>query len=210
MKKKSIGILVLMALILPLNLYSQGLIMKATSNGSRWIGTDTEHNERKFRMQYGLEYGFALGEKLFLVPGANYSQRGMNYFDSESIDLVVPTTYKIQSLISLNYVDIQLPVRYYINETIFISAGVYQSFLVSETGQFTFAECIDSRCTGDSEEVSDIEGIEKTEIGYLLTIGCLIKDKWFLEAFSQRGLTSITEDDKIFNDSIGLSMGYKF
>ncbi|WP_221406653.1 outer membrane beta-barrel protein [Ekhidna lutea] len=185
--------------------------MKSALTSSKLVGDDTEDLTRTQRFQVGLHYGFTLKENLFLTPGINYSQRGAFYEETETHSFFqLPVTTTARAELSLDYIDLILPVKFIMHDRVYALAGIYGSFGVDKKSEFTWRECVDGNCTGMKEDLETSE-ISDSDNGIILGLGLRIINNLAIEGVLQNGFKNLfDEEDKVTNQSLNFGVAYHF
>lgn len=153
-------------------------------------GSDADGCDNIISFKAGLSYEFGLSESFSVIPGVEFVSKG---YSEEAIDGDIRMTY------------LQIPVfaayKFSVSDNmkLAIKAGPYASY-----GLFG------SDIEWDYEETTNVfDAFEKFDAGVIAGLSLEISD-FVIGAEYSRGLTKLDSELKAYNQTFGLTFGYKF
>ncbi|MEP0985154.1 outer membrane beta-barrel protein [Ekhidna sp.] len=204
-------LLIIGILMMPFLIQAQTFTIKSSFALSKWTGDglDIDH-ENRTGFSFGLYYGTSLTDNLILNFGSRYISNGTIQRFSESLD-VFNVSFHDLLVVKTSNLDIPILAQYMLNDRVYLLAGPYASFLLSEETTFTYTECIDSFCTGEKEKLDFDDVLESNSIGVELGIGAMVRKGLLIEINYLKELSSvIDQDDPVQNQSLMFTLGYSF
>ncbi len=203
-------LLIITIFLVPFFIYSQGFTIKSALAFSKWTGEGIEiaHENRK-SICFGVSYGVQLANNFILNFGGRYLSNGTVQRFSESEEFF-DVTYHELLVVKTQNLNIPVLAQYMLNEKVYLLAGPYASFLLSDEVTVTYTECIQGFCTGEKESFDSEDLLESPTIGFELGIGVFFSNKFLFEANYLKGLSSVIDlDDPVKDQSFMLTLGYQ-
>lgn len=203
----------MLLLVAPVLTIAQGFAIKAGANLSSWSGDDVESADVRMGYQLGLHYRARASEKLSIVPGIQFTQRGVQDSDKETYDWYEGTeiSYEYQMKVRANYLDFPLALEYQVDPSLYLIARPMLSALLKNNYTEIYRECLDGECTGakDEDEIDSYRGADFSlgvGIGYLISkhIGFSVGYQWGLMTLDEE------KDAEAFNRTVDFSLEYRF
>ncbi|MDT0293847.1 porin family protein [Mesonia ostreae] len=166
---------------------------------------DTDDADSRTGLHIGAFAEFMLSEKFAFQPELLYSMQGNKYEESETI---LGETFKAESKLKLDYINIPLIFKYYATEGLAIEAGPQVGFLVSANEEYE-ASGADVSESGDEDVKDFYKSIDyglNIGLSYTLDMGVMFGARYYY------GLADIADTDNYDekNNMIQISVGYKF
>ncbi|MEQ8554646.1 MAG: porin family protein [Cyclobacteriaceae bacterium] len=214
MKHLAMFSITMLLLAAPILTHAQGFAVKAGANLSSWSGDDVESADVRMGYQLGLHYRARTSEKLSIVPGIQFTQRGVQDSDKETYDWYgngTEVTYEYQMRVRANYLDFPLALEYQVDPSLYLIVRPMLSALLKNNYTEVYRECLDGECTGTKDE-DEIDTFRSTDFSIGLGIGYLITRQIGFSVGYQWGLMTLDEekDAEAFNRTVDFSLEYRF
>ncbi|WP_424960950.1 porin family protein [Ekhidna sp.] len=196
---------------MPLLIFAQGLSIKSSVSLSKWKGDglDIAH-ENLTGFSVGMLYGIPISDNLIMNLGSRYTSNGTVQRFSESSN-IMGISYHDQLIVKTKNLDFPILAEYWLNDRIYLMAGPYVSFLLSNEATFTYTQCIGEACIGEKEKYDLDDALESNSFGMEIGIGTLIFNGLLVEVNYLTGLSSLVDqEDPVKNQSFMFTLGYKF
>ncbi len=213
MKRSTILFSTMLLFTAPALTHAQSWSVKAGANLSTWTGDDVESSDARLGHQLGIHYRIRATDVFNLVPGIQFTQRGVQDHAKETFDWYENTevSYEYQMRVRVNYLDFPLTFEYHVDPSLYLLVRPTLSVLLKNKYSAIQRECIENDCTGSKEE-DEYDSFRSTDFGLGVGIGYLITDHIGLSVGYQWGLMSldIEEDLEAFNRTLDFSLEYRF
>ena len=164
----------------------------------------------KMGFEAGLISEFKLSDKFAVAPELLYASIGDHYEFSKEVSGV---KYEGSGSVFLNYIQIPVMARYYINDAFSLEFGPQIGILLSAESEYETKVTYAGTTTTDSGKVDDYKkDVESTEFGLNLGTGYKLENGLFFNFRYTIGLSDIAKDKNavIKNNTLRLGIGYFF
>ncbi len=171
---------------------------KAGVNIANIVGDDAGNANSFVGFNAGLFVQVPLNNKLFLQPEILYSAQG-----SKSSLFVEGSNY--DAILKINYINVPVLLKYYIDSKFALEAGPYVGFLTSAK--------VKVKGNGISETVDVKDAFKSVDFGLGFGFNYDFSDKVFANARYSAGLSKIGDsgtDDDVKNSVFQIGLGFKF
>ncbi|MDY0090170.1 MAG: porin family protein [Flavobacteriaceae bacterium] len=181
---------------------------KAGLNISNLTG-DTEDTKSKIGFHLGGVIEIKITDKFSVQPELLFSTQGAKYEESESFG---GESYKYETTMKLNYLNIPIMAKYYVAENFSILAGPQVGFLMSAKADWEETYSFGGTTESDSGEEDVKDFYKGIDFGLNLGLGYDFTENIFVEARYNLGLSNIADVDnyKEKNSVFQISLGYRF
>ena len=196
--------------------FKGGLSLANTYGEDRPDIYDEQSNPFKPGFNFAGFFRFGEGPFRYTVE-AGFSQKGVLIKDSETSDNL--GFFKQENSWNLNYFDINTIGNYFISNRVSLDAGLGISFIMNAKAKQVFnATGIYADIYEDGSNSANIgEDISALDVGVKVGASFYINEKFHADAHYYLGFLTLDPDnnsdfdpDKMFNNAIMISIGYKF
>lgn len=155
----------------------------------------------------GLFAEFSISEKFSIQPELLFSMEGAK---DNGVVTEAGIDYNLEEKIKLNYINIPLMAKYYVDKKFSVLAGPQIGFVVSAKDKFTVSDGVNS----GSDEIDIKDEVESVDFGFNAGLAYDFNDKFFAEMRYNLGLSNVFdidgEDLEAFNRVFQVSLGFRF
>lgn len=174
------------------------------------VSGDIEESKNKVGFQIG---GFAeikVTDKFSIQPEMLYSTQGtkadQTYADADG-------SFNIDLTQKLNYLNIPVMAKYYVDKKFYVEAGPQIGFLLSAEQKAEASGVYFGQPVNETETVDNKSSLNSTDFGVNIGLGYNFSDKVGANLRYTSGLSDVDKDAKdseIYNSNIGISISYNF
>lgn len=169
---------------------------KAGVGLSSMAGDDNEGVDSKIAYKIGATYDFNINENFAIVPGAELVCKG---YSLDGVDGDI-NTYSLQVPVLATYkFNVSDNVKLAVKAGPYVSYGIFGSDVELDFGYWTY----------EVNVYDDEFGGERLDAGILAGVSADF-GKWTVGVEYSRGFLKAVEDTKVYNQSYGITVGYKF
>lgn len=163
--------------------------------------SDIDDSKSKTGFHVGAVAEIFINEKFSIQPELLYSTQGAKASQKETF---MGQTFKLESTLKLDYINIPIMAKYYIIDGLSVQAGPQIGFLVKAETKDKFQ--------GESETTNVKSETQKVDFGLNFGAGYELPMGLFFDARYNLGLTKINKegDNSLKNGVFQISVGYKF
>jgi len=190
---------------------------KAGVNISNFSGNDIEDTKPVFGALFGGFAEISISDKFSIQPELLFSMQGARSEYSESEP---GYSFSEENRTKLNYLNIPVLAKYFINEKIALLAGPQVGILLSAKEKFEGTETFMGQTISYAETIDAKDFYRSIVLGFNIGVTYSFTDKIFVDARYNLGLSSITKkftdefgdsfSANIKNNVLQFSIGYKF
>ena len=174
------------------------------------VSGDIEESKNKVGFQIG---GFAeikVTDKFSIQPEMLYSTQGtkadQTYTDADG-------SFNIDLTQKLNYLNIPVMAKYYVDKKFYVEAGPQIGFLLSAEQKAEASGVYFGQPVNETETVDNKSSLNSTDFGVNIGLGYNFSDQVGANLRYTSGLSDVDKDAKdseIYNSNIGISISYNF
>lgn len=172
--------------------------------------TDDKDADMKVGFFAGVYGEFMLSEKFSIQPEILYSTQGTKYKENGSNEF---GSYAVDATFKLDYINVPVMAKYYINDKFSIEAGPYVGFLLKGIVSYDVSVSNENESVSDGDYIDLKDQLNTVDFGLGFGAGYKVNSNISLGLRYNIGLTDVEEDagDEMGskNSVFQLSFGYK-
>ena len=171
---------------------------------------DIEDTKNKTGLLIGGYAEIKVTDKFSVQPEISYSAQGTKAEDSYS-DMYGSITIDLTQ--KLNYLNVPVMAKYYVDKKFYLEAGPQIGFLLSAEQKAVAKGIYYGESAYETETVDNKSSLNSTDFGINIGLGFNFTDKIGANLRYTSGLSDIDKEDsnsEIYNSNIGISISYNF
>lgn len=171
---------------------------------------DIEDTKNKTGLLIGGYAEIKVTDKFSVQPEISYSAQGTKAEDSYS-DMYGSITIDLTQ--KLNYLNVPVMAKYYVDKKFYLEAGPQIGFLLSAEQKAVAKGIYYGESVYETETVDNKSSLNSTDFGINIGLGFNFTDKIGANLRYTSGLSDIDKEDnnsEIYNSNIGISISYNF